>query len=365
MKVFGIGLGRTGTKSLSMALKMLGIKTIHHCVKNEIMKCVRNDFLLELDTLSYYDAMVDGFPVLFYKRLYKRYPDAKFILTTRDDVESWLKSVEKNYRAFVNNDNISKKALEIRRKIFGTDVYDKDILLKKYEDHKKEVLEFFKDKDNLLVLDVDLDDKFDRLKDFLGIEKDTPLYPNFHTTKDVEFSGGDKIFVISPSRSGTRSVTNLLRTMGKRIIHCPKSGEILDCLFGSRKDDHHAILDILWESDGISDTQCACIYPKLRNSYKNAKFILSVRDPNKWLDSVNKWWANVKNKNFERMWRYIIPENTIEAYENYLKKVREDFKDDPNFLEISLEDDNKKIAKQISEFLDIPLGIIDELPEIK
>ena len=85
MKVFGIGLQRTGTMSLAKALNILQIKTLHW--PWQLLHDSDHEVLRE------FDGFVD-FPIpLMYKKLDVKYPSSKFILTVRDK-NSWLGSVQ-------------------------------------------------------------------------------------------------------------------------------------------------------------------------------------------------------------------------------------------------------------------------------
>ena len=84
-KIFCIGLPRTGTTSLDMALNTIGIKSIHFPFS-----------LYETDDLSILDqyiAFVDTPIPMLYQKLDKICPGSGFILTARP-LEGWLKSME-------------------------------------------------------------------------------------------------------------------------------------------------------------------------------------------------------------------------------------------------------------------------------
>jgi len=85
VKIFGIGLPRTGTTSLHNALKSLGIKSKHFPFK---LYTSFDDKLL-----GDYDLFVDSPIQLIYKLLDDKFPESKFILTTRS-LDSWLESME-------------------------------------------------------------------------------------------------------------------------------------------------------------------------------------------------------------------------------------------------------------------------------
>ncbi|MDF1698482.1 MAG: tetratricopeptide repeat protein [Saprospiraceae bacterium] len=89
-KVFGIGLSRTGTSSLTKALDLLGFTTIHFI--NPITKRV-----IDIDDFYYYDAFTDS-PVAYrFEELYQLFPNAKFIYTERN-LDDWVRSNSNLYK---------------------------------------------------------------------------------------------------------------------------------------------------------------------------------------------------------------------------------------------------------------------------
>jgi len=90
-KIFGIGLNRTGTTSLQYALEILGYKVAPYNI--EIIKAyLKQDWKLLDKLINSFDAFQDWPWPLMYKTLDKKYPNSKFILTTRSNVDIWLKS---------------------------------------------------------------------------------------------------------------------------------------------------------------------------------------------------------------------------------------------------------------------------------
>lgn len=110
LKVVGVGYGRTGTYSLGLALDELGYPTLHtqhlyetgdifdHLVDNIFLKSIEEnkvvvgkpDFNLLLK--GGYVATVDLPFALYFEQIRDQYPDCKFILTTREDSETWFRS---------------------------------------------------------------------------------------------------------------------------------------------------------------------------------------------------------------------------------------------------------------------------------
>ncbi len=87
MKILGIGLAKTGTVSLTVALKILGYSAIHQPTPGHIPGLEK--------TVALYDASC-GLQLSYddnYKKLDKLFQNSKFILTTRS-LNTWLRSYE-------------------------------------------------------------------------------------------------------------------------------------------------------------------------------------------------------------------------------------------------------------------------------
>ena len=98
MKVICAGLSKTGTKSIAKALQDLGFSvfdflehvTIHH---DEWVAIYRQG--TTPDFLSMYkdvDAVTDLPAAIWYDEIHQTFPDAKVILSVRDNEDVWLKS---------------------------------------------------------------------------------------------------------------------------------------------------------------------------------------------------------------------------------------------------------------------------------
>jgi hypothetical protein len=84
-KIFGIGLSRTGTTSLMVALDVLGFHAAHFV----------NHFTgeqLTLEDAFLFDAIGDSPVCIMFETLYSLFPNSKFIYTTRP-LQSWLESM--------------------------------------------------------------------------------------------------------------------------------------------------------------------------------------------------------------------------------------------------------------------------------
>ena len=150
-KVFCIGFSKTGTSSLYVALDILGYRALDWPRAHIKPKCGWVEYFKK----SKFDAFTDAplyQPGLF-KKLDKEFPNSKFILTIRDPdrlIKSW-----ENYFAKASWSIDSEE--------------DKKRIIKQYNDHKKDVLEYFKEKpDQLLVYDLIGGDGWEKLCNFLG-----------------------------------------------------------------------------------------------------------------------------------------------------------------------------------------------------
>jgi len=110
LKVIGVGYGRTGTFSLTVALEELGYPTLHtqHLyeyasimdmwAQRVFMPSIQQNKILkgnpDFDTIANagFQATTDLPMALYFEEILERYPDCKFILTTRESSEIWFRS---------------------------------------------------------------------------------------------------------------------------------------------------------------------------------------------------------------------------------------------------------------------------------
>jgi hypothetical protein len=99
IKIIGVGVGRTGTYSLKLAINQLGYGPCHHM--EEVLKNIEIQVPLWSETLKgnmNWSTNYDGFKSAvdwptagFFRELIKEYPTAKYILTERNP-EDWADS---------------------------------------------------------------------------------------------------------------------------------------------------------------------------------------------------------------------------------------------------------------------------------
>jgi len=152
-KIFGIGLPKTGQTSLALAMQTLGYKTVQYPYKSS--QIIKNDFAIDLPV------------TIKYKNLDKKYPNSKFILTTRD-FDSWLESMRNHYRRSPASKR-HKKQLMFRLEFWGTVNFNKKLMTKKYYEHIEDVNQYFrKKKKDLLVINITAGEGWKKLCPFIG-----------------------------------------------------------------------------------------------------------------------------------------------------------------------------------------------------
>ncbi|MGM7683380.1 sulfotransferase [Cytobacillus sp. Hm23] len=196
-KIFCIGRNKTGTTSLKKAFEDLGYHVgDQREAENLLVNFLEKDIETIIDYCNYAEVFQD-FPFSWpetYKFLDKAFPNSKFILSVRDDASQWYKSITKFHsKLFADGKRIpTKKDLMNATYIFkgrpwithkaifgdtGNDTYDKDILTKHYNQHNKDVIEYFKDRPNdLLVINLAEAGSYERFCKFLDVN---PLYDDF------------------------------------------------------------------------------------------------------------------------------------------------------------------------------------------
>jgi hypothetical protein len=97
-KVIGIGLNKTGTKTLAACLKQLGYENHVSVRRRDLLLQYKNGQIEDIfKIMDEYESFEDWPFPLMYKELYFRYGDsARFILTKRKDANAWLASLKRH-----------------------------------------------------------------------------------------------------------------------------------------------------------------------------------------------------------------------------------------------------------------------------
>lgn len=206
-KVFCIGANKTGTTSLELALKELGLSFGNQ--REVVLAYVKNINNWEDDVAIFcekYEAFQD---VPFslgenYVVLDKMFPGSKFILSVRDSADQWYQSLVKFHSKVFNCASVPPRPSEIEHNFhleymnlldfvcttFGTskdDPYNKEVLVAHYNNRNQKIIDYFKDRpDDLLVVNVSSSEDYKRLKSFLLKAPHRSTFPHENKTDTNE-----------------------------------------------------------------------------------------------------------------------------------------------------------------------------------
>lgn len=209
LKVIGAGYGRTGTKSLQLALEKLGFGKCYHMealFRNPHDVVHWQNAYEEKPTdwnalFNGYSSAVDFPSSMYYKELASHFPDAKVILTTRDP-ESWYKSAHDTIFSFDPGPKLKIKMLlsmiwsttarnlfkvimlndkSIWRKYFDGKFKDKAYTINKFKQHTEDVKRQIPN-NRLLIFHPK--DGWEPLCTFLNLSIPSEPFPNTNTKQN-------------------------------------------------------------------------------------------------------------------------------------------------------------------------------------
>lgn len=173
-KVFGIGVNKTGTKSTAQFVKQLGMRTLHDRPSGNNIRDAINRGKRSIPLMSSYDAFFDMPEGIDFEKLLERFPDARFIMTTRD-TKQWVNS---RIVHVLHNRIVSGKRS-------WTEI-DTAAWRREKEEHENRVRETFKrlgKRDQLLIVDVcsDPDQAAQKIAEFLELPRKDIGFPRLNT----------------------------------------------------------------------------------------------------------------------------------------------------------------------------------------
>ena len=168
-RCWGIGLGRTGTKSFCEALRILGYDPVAHNPPFEMLKTLRGG--------------ADNGVLLFYKYLDFRFPGSKFVLMVRP-LEAWLSSMEYAAAKFPVRSMEDDLAIMRRMQLYESVTFDREKFIAAYARHHDDVRRYFAGRPaDLLEMNLVAGAGWDVLCPFLGTpQPDTP-FPHLHARR--------------------------------------------------------------------------------------------------------------------------------------------------------------------------------------
>lgn len=195
-KIFCIGRNKTGTTSLEKAAKDLGLKVGSQYDAELLFPFyIKRDFapiIKYCKSAQFFQDVPFSLPYT-YQILDYAFPESKFILTLRNSDEEWYNSLI-NFQTKIHGHDGKLPTIEdlknssrifkgfaylTKKEIFGTpddDLYNKEMMIDHYNQYNKNVLHYFKNKNNLLVINISKPDSYHEFCSFIG---EKPIYNEF------------------------------------------------------------------------------------------------------------------------------------------------------------------------------------------
>lgn len=204
-KIFVIGKNKTGTTSLEKMFISLGYNLGNQTIGEGLAWAYERGDMEEIlnfcDSADVFQDIPFSFPKM-YEYLYKKYPDAKYILLERDSKDVWYNSLTRFHKQLLRSqgidDELSLKNLsqykykdwkgflvDMQRIHYGISnplkLYDYEVCTNSYVDHINDAKEFFKGKSNFISINLSDEGAYKSLSDLLSISENLINIP--HTNK--------------------------------------------------------------------------------------------------------------------------------------------------------------------------------------
>lgn len=183
MKIFGIGMMKTGTSSLGFCLKALGYN--HAPYTPRLLRQVKqNDYTQLASYIANYESFDDHPWPSLYPWLDRNYPDSKFVLTIRKSSEAWYQSLCKHAK---------RRGPTFERKLvygYAMPHGQRRGHIGQYEAHNKAVETYFRGKPGkLLIVCWENGDGWAELCDFLGHAAPNLPFPHANASRGRQING--------------------------------------------------------------------------------------------------------------------------------------------------------------------------------
>ena len=193
MKVIGVGLNKTGTKTLGHYLKQWGFRhKTYDLDAFNLYRAGRIQKLLEM--MQQYDSFEDWPWPLMFREIDSNFPDARFVLTVRRSPEVWYRSLCK---MAVRMGPLRK----FEQHIYGYAMPQghRDEHLQYYQAHNQAVAEHFRRRPaSLLKVCWETGDHPQKLADFLGLNV-AETAPQ-HLNRSQTVYSGDNLYLAHANR---------------------------------------------------------------------------------------------------------------------------------------------------------------------
>jgi len=194
LKIIGVGMGRTGTASLKVALEQVGIGHCYHMT--EVLKnpeCTTDwtnaaEGNADWDKIfNEYSATVDNPGCNFWKELANYYPKAKVILTVRD-ADKWFDSTNETIHSiefanFIKNSPFGKMAQKTIWDIMENRMQDRNHMVDFFKNRTSEIIDYI-EPERLLVYEVS--EGWEPLCAFLNLPVPETEFPRINSREETK-----------------------------------------------------------------------------------------------------------------------------------------------------------------------------------
>jgi len=210
-KIICVGLNKTGTTSLKKGLEEIGLVGFPEHIGHQFLSpsIINGAIGSTIDSLlnpeyDFYEDMPFSFPKM-YEKFFKFFPNEKYILTVRDSVEEWIKSVKNFYGDALNTEKIQNfdnrvpysmnyANVEIQKvynwghpmfRAWGLTSIDniEEKLKNIYLNHIRDFKEFMKKNNgDYMIINVSKKDELKKLSLWLGVETNINNFGHYNKT---------------------------------------------------------------------------------------------------------------------------------------------------------------------------------------
>lgn len=160
-----------------------------------------------------------------------------------------------------------------------------------------------------------------------------------------------KVFVIGFQKTGTTSLEHALQFLGYKVY----GGDKNLMKFEDKESLKLYISKTLSHWDAVQDMPWPLFYRELYESYPDAKYILTFRQPDSWIRSVVKYFASIRIPLHQKIYNVPCAEGHearyLEVYNAHNAEVLDFFEGNPNF--IIMEPKKNFNYQTLCEFLEI------------
>jgi len=141
----------------------------------------------------------------------------------------------------------------------------------------------------------------------------------------------NKIFGLGFHKTGTKTLKYTLEALGYNV--CGPRQDLLDTI---KQKKYRAVFKVVKDYDAFQDSPWPFLYKTLDKKFPDSKFILTIRNEDKWIKSIVNHFDIESND--MRKWIYGIgyplgnEEHYIKVYKKHIADVMEYFKSRPKDL---------------------------------